>query len=85
MRYDVIVIGGGHAGAEAALSCARLNHKTLLITGNKNLNVEPLSLQSRSAFLLKPFGDTVMTSRSTVISVPRDLSTLESIPPITFA
>ena len=35
MRYDVIVIGGGHAGAEAALSCARLKHKTLLITGNK--------------------------------------------------
>ena len=36
MRYDVIVIGGGHAGAEAALSCARLNHKTLLISGNIN-------------------------------------------------
>ena len=36
MRYDVIVIGGGHAGVEAALSCARLQKKTLLITGNKN-------------------------------------------------
>lgn len=35
MKYDVIVIGGGHAGAEAALSCARLNHKTLLICGNE--------------------------------------------------
>ncbi|MFK5884157.1 MAG: tRNA uridine-5-carboxymethylaminomethyl(34) synthesis enzyme MnmG [Candidatus Izemoplasma sp.] len=32
--YDVIVIGGGHAGSEAALAPARLNKKTLLITGN---------------------------------------------------
>ena len=30
--YDVIVIGGGHAGMEAALSTARLSMKTLLIT-----------------------------------------------------
>ena len=35
MKYDVIVIGGGHAGAEAALASARLNHKTLLICGNE--------------------------------------------------
>ncbi len=34
--YEVIVVGGGHAGCEAALACARLNHKTLLITGNIN-------------------------------------------------
>ena len=32
--YDVIVIGGGHAGVEAALVSARLNKKTILITGN---------------------------------------------------
>ena len=35
-EYDVIVIGGGHAGAEAALACARLNQKTLMVLGNKN-------------------------------------------------
>ena len=36
--YDVIVIGGGHAGCEAALATARMNHKTLLVTGNiKNI------------------------------------------------
>ena len=34
--YDVIVIGGGHAGCEACLASARMNHKTLLITGNIN-------------------------------------------------
>ena len=38
MDYDVIVVGGGHAGCEAALSSARMNHKTLLITSNiKNI------------------------------------------------
>lgn len=32
MDYDVIVIGGGHAGIEASLAVARLNFKTLMIT-----------------------------------------------------
>ena len=32
--FDVIVVGGGHAGCEASLACARLGHKTMLITGN---------------------------------------------------
>lgn len=31
-RYDVIVVGGGHAGIEASLACARMGHPTLLIT-----------------------------------------------------
>ena len=35
-NYDVIVIGGGHAGAEAALSSARLSQKTLMVLGNIN-------------------------------------------------
>jgi len=34
MKYDIIVVGGGHAGCEAALASARLNNKTLLVTGN---------------------------------------------------
>ena len=38
MEYEIIVVGGGHAGCEAALAAARLNHKTLLITSNiKNI------------------------------------------------
>ena len=38
MKYEVIIVGGGHAGCEAALATARLGHKTLLITSNiKNI------------------------------------------------
>lgn len=33
-KYDVIVIGGGHAGTEAALAAARLGAATLLLTHN---------------------------------------------------
>ena len=32
--YDVIVIGGGHAGTEAALAAARMGQRTLLLTHN---------------------------------------------------
>lgn len=32
--YDIIIVGGGHAGSEAALASARMNHSTLLVTGN---------------------------------------------------
>ena len=34
--YDIIVVGGGHAGIEAALAPARMNQKTLLVTSNFN-------------------------------------------------
>lgn len=38
MKYEVIVVGGGHAGCEAALATSRKGHKTLLVTGNiKNI------------------------------------------------
>lgn len=35
MEYEIIVVGAGHAGCEAALAASRIGHKTLLITGNK--------------------------------------------------
>ena len=42
MKYEIIVVGAGHAGCEAALASARIGHKTLLITGNyKNIATMP--------------------------------------------
>ena len=32
LEYDIIVIGGGHAGCEAASAAARLGSRTLLLT-----------------------------------------------------
>jgi len=40
--YDVIVIGGGHAGTEAALTAARMGSRTLLLTHN----IETLGIMS---------------------------------------
>lgn len=40
-EYDVIVVGAGHAGCEAAIACARLGAKVLLAT----LNLDNIALQ----------------------------------------
>lgn len=36
MKYEIVVVGAGHAGCEAAIACSRMGHKTLLITGSIN-------------------------------------------------
>ncbi len=41
-NYDIIVVGGGHAGCEAALACSRLGCQTLLF----NINLDSIALMS---------------------------------------
>lgn len=41
-QYDVIVIGAGHAGCEAALACAKMGLKTLVLT----INLDTIGLMS---------------------------------------
>ncbi len=42
MKYDVIVVGGGHAGIEACHATSKIGFKTLLVTGNiKNIGDMP--------------------------------------------
>jgi tRNA uridine 5-carboxymethylaminomethyl modification enzyme len=36
MKYDVVVIGGGHAGSEAAAASARLGARTALVTHRRD-------------------------------------------------
>ncbi len=41
-NYDIIVVGGGHAGCEAALAAARMGCRTLLF----NINLDSIALMS---------------------------------------
>jgi tRNA uridine 5-carboxymethylaminomethyl modification enzyme len=42
MDYEAIVVGGGHAGIEAAFALARLGHRTLMVTQD----IETIGLMS---------------------------------------
>ena len=43
-EYEVIVVGGGNAGIEAAAACARMKAKTLLVTHNLTIWASNLAI-----------------------------------------
>ena len=61
--YDVIVVGAGHAGCEAASAAARMGSKTLLITMDMNKIA-----QARSCVRLTPSADRWESSPTGVLS-----------------
>ena len=45
-KYDVVVVGAGHAGCEAALACARLGLETILFTISVRLSRDDIDRKS---------------------------------------
>ena len=77
--YDVIVIGAGHAGVEAALAASRMGCETLMLTINADTpsswNIKSSS-RSRSGTEIPGFNSVVlswtMRSRGEIINTPGD-------------
>ena len=68
--YDVIVVGGGHAGCEASLATSRKGHKTLLVTGNiKNIADMPCNPSISNLFNLEELNNQDLTYLSSARSI----------------
>ena len=52
-KFDVIVIGGGHAGTEACTAAARMGAKTLLVTHKKSTIGKSIQIWHKKILKLK--------------------------------
>ena len=62
--YDVVVVGAGHAGCEAAMAAARMGLKTALFTLNVDL-IAQMSCNPAVGGIAKGLGGRLVSSRRT--------------------
>ncbi len=76
-QYDVIVVGGGHAGCEAAAACARLGLSTLLLTQNP-ANVARMSCNPAIGGLAKGHLVREMDALGGIMGIITDRSSIQT-------
>lgn len=79
--YDVIVIGGGHAGTEACAAAARMGAKTLLVTHKKDTIGIPIKLRFNCCQIVHniPFFQVKCRAIHRLVESAKDISSVRSM------